>query len=76
MKLLAFALALPVLQLSAAHSIFTTLFVDNINQGDGTCVRMNMTPDNSTSPVIDIASNDMACGNYLSSPMLMILPIC
>jgi hypothetical protein len=62
MKLLTLALALLVLQLIAAHSVFTTLFVDDIDQGDGTCVRMNMTPDNCTSPVNDLASNDMACG--------------
>ena len=62
MKLLTLALALLVLQLVAAHSVFTTLFIDDIDQGDGTCVRMNMTPDNCTSPVNDLASNDMACG--------------
>lgn len=62
MKLLTLALALLALQLAAAHSVFTTLFVDDIDQGDGTCVRMNMTPDNCTSPVNDLASNDMACG--------------
>jgi len=64
MKLLTIALALSALQLAAAHTIFTTLFVNGVDQGDGTCVRMNMTPDNCTFPVNDLASNDMACGTY------------
>lgn len=49
---------------AAAHSVFTTLFVDDVNQGDGTCVRMNMNPDTTTSPINDLSSNDMACGMY------------
>jgi hypothetical protein len=65
MKLFILALALPALQLVAAHSVFTTLFVNGVDQGDGTCVRMNMTPDNCTSPVNNLASNDMACGMCL-----------
>jgi hypothetical protein len=65
MKLFTLALALPILQIVAAHTVFTTLFVNDVDQGDGTCVRMNMTPDNCTSPVNDLASNDMACGMYL-----------
>ncbi len=51
---------------AAAHSVFTTLFVDGVNQGDGTCVRMNMNPDTATSPINDLSSNDMACGMYFS----------
>ena len=65
MKLLTLTVALPVLQLVAAHSVFTTLLVNDVTQGDGTCIRMNMTPDNCTSPVNNLASNDMACGKCL-----------
>lgn len=65
MKLFILALALSILQIVAAHTVFTTLFVNDVDQGDGTCVRMNMAPDNCTSPVNDLASNDMACGVYL-----------
>lgn len=54
--------ALAVLGGVTAHSVFTTLFVDDADQGDGTCVRMPMTPDNCTDPINDLASNDMACG--------------
>jgi hypothetical protein len=74
MKLLSIALALPALQLVAAHTVFTTLFVNGVDQGDGTCVRMNMTPDNCTSPVSDLASNDMACGTYFLVSVSYYLP--
>jgi hypothetical protein len=52
-------LSLSVLQIVAAHTVFTTLFV---NLGDGTCIRMPKTPNNCTDPINDLASNDMACG--------------
>jgi hypothetical protein len=65
MKLFTLFWPLLALQNVATHSVFTTLFVNDVDQGDGTCVRMNMNPDNCTSPVIDLASNDMACGTYL-----------
>lgn len=55
-------LSLSVLQVIAAHTIFTTLFVNDVNLGDGTCIRMPKTPSNCTDPVNDLASNDMACG--------------
>lgn len=47
-----------------AHTIFTTLYVDDVSQGDGTCVRMSRTPENCTSPVSSITSDDMACGKF------------
>ena len=55
-------LALSVPQIVAAHTVFTTFFVNDVNQGDGTCIRMPRTPNNCTDPVSDLASNDMACG--------------
>jgi hypothetical protein len=71
MRLFTLSLPLSVLQIVAAHSVFTTLFVNDIGQGDGTCVRMNMTPDNCTLPVINLASNDMACGMYFRNSSLL-----
>jgi hypothetical protein len=62
MKLFVFAVALAILQAVAAHTVFTTLFVNNVDQGDGTCVRMPMTPSNATFPVNDLESSAMACG--------------
>ncbi|KAI1179427.1 lytic polysaccharide monooxygenase [Nemania sp. FL0916] len=46
---------------ASAHTVFTTLFIDDKNQGDGTCVRMPKDPNTCTSPVENVASNDMAC---------------
>lgn len=64
MKLFSLTLALAALQTAAGHTVFTTLFVNDVDQGDGTCVRMPMTPDNATDPINDLASNDMACGKF------------
>ncbi|KAI1755595.1 lytic polysaccharide monooxygenase [Xylaria castorea] len=46
----------------SAHTVFTTLFIDDVSQGDGTCVRMPQDPDHCTSPIGNIVGNDMACG--------------
>lgn len=62
MKLITSFAALALLQIAAGHSVFTTLFVDDVNQGDGTCVRMPMNQSDPTAPLIDLTSNDMACG--------------
>ncbi|KAI0805841.1 lytic polysaccharide monooxygenase [Xylaria sp. FL0064] len=49
---------------SEAHTLFTTLYVNDVKQGqgDGTCVRQNTDLAHSNSPVRDLSSNDMACG--------------
>ncbi|KXJ92253.1 glycosyl hydrolase family 61-domain-containing protein [Microdochium bolleyi] len=49
-------------QQASAHSIFTTLFVNEVSQGDATCVRMNPSPGTCTNPVPDLQGEDMACG--------------
>ncbi|KAG9238511.1 glycoside hydrolase family 61 protein [Amylocarpus encephaloides] len=54
--------ALVALQTVAAHTVFTTLLINDVNQGDGTCVRMPLNPPTATAPVNDLASNDMVCG--------------
>ncbi len=58
------AILLVALQAVSAHVLFTTLFVNDVNQGDGTCVRMPMTPSNATDPVNAIGDVEMACGMY------------
>ncbi|KAI0840745.1 glycoside hydrolase family 61 protein [Hypoxylon sp. FL0890] len=45
-----------------AHTAFTTLFINDVSQGDGTCVRMSMDPQTCTYPIAGVDSNDMACG--------------
>ncbi|QSZ34196.1 hypothetical protein DSL72_005785 [Monilinia vaccinii-corymbosi] len=59
------ALALVALYFSrlvAAHTVFTTLFVNDVSQGDGTCVRMPSNSDTATWPINDLDSDSMACG--------------
>jgi hypothetical protein len=62
MKNSIFLTLLTTLSLATAHTVFTTLFVDDVSQGDGTCVRMPHDPATATDPVNDLTSEDMACG--------------
>ena len=57
-----FLLAAGTAQLIHAHTAFTNFFVDGINQGDGTAVRMSNDNAKATFPLPDITSPDMACG--------------
>jgi len=60
-----FALAVGLSSLGSvanAHSVFTTLFVNGVGQGDGTCVRMPKNMQTNTSPLEDLTSPDLACG--------------
>ncbi|GFF79681.1 probable endo-beta-1,4-glucanase D [Aspergillus udagawae] len=45
-----------------AHTVFTTLYVDGENQGDGVCVRMNRNPSKASFPIEPLSSKDIACG--------------
>ncbi|KAL2129673.1 hypothetical protein VTI74DRAFT_7452 [Chaetomium olivicolor] len=48
---------------STGHTIFTTLFVNDVNQGDGTCIRMPKQGNVCTHPLAGgVNSPDMACG--------------
>jgi len=65
MNPLLFSLALVAMlrpQIVAAHTVFTTLYVDDVSQGDGTCVRMPSDPSTATFPINDLQSDAMACG--------------
>ncbi|CZS88649.1 uncharacterized protein RAG0_00323 [Rhynchosporium agropyri] len=53
---LSLGLGFVVLRPVAGHSVFTTLFVNDIDQGDGTCVRMPMDPHNATNPINELHS--------------------
>ncbi|KAI8957657.1 glycoside hydrolase family 61 protein [Daldinia sp. FL1419] len=57
-----------------AHTVFTTLFVNDVSQGDGTCVRMNMDPQHCTSPIAGLNSDDMACGVDGEKPVAFTCP--
>ncbi|KAI9761042.1 MAG: 10 kDa heat shock protein [Chaenotheca gracillima] len=54
--------ALSIVGSTQAHTAFTNFFVNSVNQGDGTCVRMNNDPAKATFPIENLASDDMACG--------------
>jgi hypothetical protein len=56
------ALATAFATLSSAHTVFTTLLINDVNQGDGTCVRMPKDGATCTSPISGITSQDMVCG--------------
>ena len=62
-------LAVAAAQAVDAHTRFTNFFVDGVNQGDGTCVRMSNINDQATNPVHGITGNDMACGTFYLSPI-------
>ncbi|KAK9422362.1 hypothetical protein SUNI508_04718 [Seiridium unicorne] len=47
---------------AAAHTLMSTVYINDVSQGDGTCVRMNTVADNCTYPVPSLSSDDMACG--------------
>ncbi|OTA89916.1 glycoside hydrolase family 61 protein [Hypoxylon sp. CO27-5] len=57
-----------------AHTAFTTLFIDDVSQGDGTCVRMSMNPQTCTYPIANINSDDMACGVGGNQPVAFTCP--
>ncbi|KAK3292083.1 glycoside hydrolase family 61 protein [Chaetomium fimeti] len=61
--LFALGLVTSFASLSEAHTTFTTLFVDDVNQGDGTCIRMAKEGNLATHPIAGgLDAEDMACG--------------
>jgi len=62
------AAAFTAIQAVAAQTLFTTLFVNDVNQGNGTCIRMPWYIQNATAPVTDLTSDDMACGTFNPQP--------
>ncbi|PSK46417.1 hypothetical protein B9Z65_5385 [Elsinoe australis] len=45
-----------------AHTIFTNFYVNSVDQGNGTCVRMSKVDNAANSPIPDVEGTDMACG--------------
>jgi len=56
-----------LLQTISAHTTFTNFFVDGIDQGNGTCVRMSNVIGQQTFPIASITGDDMACGTFSGS---------
>lgn len=61
-------LAVTASQLVSSHTLFTNFYVDDANQGNGTCVRMDNNIDKATGPIKGITGNDMACGKSYTTP--------
>jgi hypothetical protein len=67
--LFALGLATAFAPVSTAHTVFTTLFVDDVNQGDGTCIRMAKEGNVATHPIAGgLDTEDMACGKPPEPP--------
>ena len=62
-----------VAQLASAHTSFTNFFVNGVDQGDGTAVRMSNNNQQATYPLSSVTSPDMACGKF--KYILVFLPI-
>lgn len=77
-------LAAAFAQLASSHTLFTNLYVDGANMGNGTCVRMSNSQTDATSPIHSITSDNMACGMFsldvfgigvaLSGLVMLLLP--
>ncbi|KAH7328385.1 glycosyl hydrolase family 61-domain-containing protein [Stachybotrys elegans] len=72
MKTLASALLLA--SAANAHTLFTTLFINGENQGDGTCVRQPDDGATATGPIYPITGDDMACGRNGENAVPFICP--
>ncbi|KAJ9632375.1 hypothetical protein H2203_000780 [Taxawa tesnikishii (nom. ined.)] len=68
------ALATVQLRIVEAHTLFSKLFVDGQDQGNGTCLRMPLDPGTATNPIAALSSNDMACGRNGSIGVARVCP--
>ncbi|KAJ6783225.1 hypothetical protein PWT90_01143 [Aphanocladium album] len=59
---------------ASAHTLFTTLYVNGQNQGDGTCVRMPEDGATGTAPIYPITGDAMACGYGGHDPVAFVCP--
>lgn len=59
-----FGLVTYLFAVTNAHTLFTSLYINDVKQGqgDGTCVRQNTDLAHGNSPVVDLSSDDMTCG--------------
>ncbi|CRK33603.1 hypothetical protein BN1708_006100 [Verticillium longisporum] len=62
------ALGVSAAPLATAHTLLSKLYIDEVSQGDGTCLRMPEDGSKTTSPVDGLESDDMACGANGDTP--------
>lgn len=61
---LSFAVAV-LTYLAQAHTVMTNIYIDGIDQGDGTCVRMSTDFGNASYPIEPVTNEALACGMIL-----------
>ena len=69
-----FVVAAGAAQLASAHTAFTNFFVNGVDQGDGTAVRMSNNMQKATFPLSGVTSPDMACGEPAFTPVFLSNP--
>lgn len=74
MKFYSSALVMSLATATTAHTLFSTLFINGENQGDGTCVRMPKDGETATGPIKPVTGDAMACGKS-SNPQLHVSTI-
>jgi hypothetical protein len=57
-----FTLIMGIASIANAHTLFTTLRINDKNQGDGTCVRQPSDAATATGPIYPLDGDEMACG--------------
>ncbi|KAF1984994.1 lytic polysaccharide monooxygenase [Aulographum hederae CBS 113979] len=57
-----------------AHTMFSTLFVDGVGQGDGKCMRVDKDGYTASYPIAGLDSNDMACGRHGTEGVKRVCP--
>ncbi|CAJ2507246.1 Uu.00g084320.m01.CDS01 [Anthostomella pinea] len=67
-------LAASLTGMAQAHTLFTTLYINDAKQGDGTCVRQSTDIDHANSPVVDLGSDNMACNVGGNTPVNFTCP--
>ena len=60
---------------ATAHTVMSEIYIDGQGQGSGTCVRAPINPVGAVDPIIDLGSNDMACGQDGTKPVSRTCPI-
>ncbi|CRK25995.1 hypothetical protein BN1723_003342 [Verticillium longisporum] len=68
------ALGVSAAPLATAHTLLSKLYIDEVSQGDGTCLRMPEDGSKTTSPVDGLESDDMACGANGDTPAAFVCP--
>jgi hypothetical protein len=64
---LSLLLALGAAPAALAHTAFSDIYINGVQQGDGVAMRMRRDPGKVSFPLEDLSSKDMACSELLTS---------